>query len=140
MVMATQHSLRETQLDIDLLGTANKKGKVSQERRDIADSEKEQIRTLATQIKIQRGEIRHFQRILDEGIWTIENKNPPKPMTWGVPENNQRTKPRRKMVRQREEMLRKLRNGLELSKMDKKKHRNLRFHTGFRKPAEHVKI
>ena len=58
-----------------------------------------------------------------EGIWTIENKNPPKPITWGVPENKQRNKPRRKMVRQREVILGKLRNRLELEKMGKKETR-----------------
>ena len=82
------------------MGAASK-NKIYQERDDIEESEKEIIRLLSSQIKMQRGEIRHFKRILDEGIWTIENKNPPKPITFEVPENNQRTK-KTTMVRPRE--------------------------------------
>ena len=69
---------QEDLLDKVLLGKANKQKNPEismQERSDIAECEKEQIRLLATQIKMQRGEIRHFKRILEEGIWGIENKN-----------------------------------------------------------------
>ena len=106
-------------MDKVLLGTANKQKNPEnsvQERSDIAQCEKEQICLLATQIKLQKGTIRHFKPILDEGFREIENKVSlePQPKRQGVPcrkfpskktEQEQTAKPKRKIVRQREAIL-----------------------------------
>ena len=68
---------QENQLDRFILGAANKQTisppiSLLEERSDLAECEKEQIHIIAAQIKMQRGEIRHFECLLKEGIRRIE--------------------------------------------------------------------
>ena len=123
---------QENQLDKFILGAANKQtnrqttssSKIElEERSDLAECEKEQIRILAAQIKMQRGEIRHFERLLKEGIGRIEQIQPEQSPTNQQPlkktaQNARKT--RKKLMRQREEILLKIKNGMKLSKSEER--------------------
>ena len=119
---------QENQLDKTILGAANKQTTSSpnleeEERSDMSECEKEQIHILAAQIKMQRGEIRHFARILKEGIGRIEQIQPEQSPTNQNPlkktaQNARRT--RKKLIRQREEILLKMKNGMKLSKSEER--------------------
>ena len=120
----TQHTRdQENQLDKTILGAANKQATSSpdleeKERSDMAECEKEQIRILASQIKMRRGDIRHFARILREGIGRIEQIQPEQSPTFRNPLMKTAQKARtarKKLIRQREEILLKMKNGIKLS-------------------------
>ena len=71
-------------MDKLLLGAANKRFKPTI---SLLECEKEQIRIIAAQLKMQRGEIRHFQRLIRERIRGIEGRIPleQKPKKQGAP-------------------------------------------------------
>ena len=119
-----------------LLGTIerqkNRKASM-QERSNIAECEKEQICLLATQIKLQRGTIRHFKSMTEGRINEIEKETEPRSQYKkpGLPsrkfpsiklELKEPAKPKMgKKMRQKEEILIKMKNNLPLSRSNERK-------------------